>query len=964
MKKTYFLFALLLGIGMLSGNLYSQRYMENLNRGVVALNKGNGSVYISWRLLAIDASNVGFNLYRSTGGAPAVKVNNSVITATTDYLDNGVDLTQTNAYYVKPVINGTEQSASETYTLAANAPAIQYVPIALAGVSNGTYNVQHVYVGDIDGDGDYDYIVKRFLESTTDRGIIVDCYLNTGSLKWRMYMGVNIETGNSPMTSPILVYDFNNDGKAEILIKTGEGTTFGNGATIGDVNGDGRTDYNTHVYSDMYQVTLDNCPEFLSMVNGETGAEMARTNFLDRYPKAEWMSKWGDTYGNRMNFIMASVAYFDGVHPSAIFSRGPGEKMDVVAWDFKNGNFSQRWYWTSRDKSFAPGTSWVDFHQIKCVDVDNDGKDEISWGACMLDDNGSVLYTTKLVHGDRFQIGDFNPNRSGLEAYAIQQNNQTLLGAALYDARNGSILKEWYTSSVSDVGRGDVADVDPGTIGMELFSLASSSLQSCTGANISSTRPYPDLSVWWDGDPGREFFVGIGSGGYNPAINKWNPGTGSTDRLFTIYNDGGSYVVTVPYAGRAPFIGDILGDWREEIILETSDHSQLRIYTTNIKAETRIYTLMQNPTYRVDVTTKGYLCSKYPDFYLGWGMSTPPTPNITLVGGGSTPCTPTTIVPYVQVDGGSWSQSSTAAVDAGSSVKFGPQPTSGGTWNWNGPNGFTATTREVTISDMTSSKAGEYVTTYTNNSGCESYQTFIIAMNGSGTTITLTIQENTDGFCSVDGSVDNNNSGYTGAGFANTSNATGNGVTWSVNIPVSGTYTLAWRYANGGGADRSGQLMVNSTTVSNISMPITGSWTSWTTTSGTAINLSAGTNLIRLQATTSDGLSNIDYISITGNAPAAVSCTGQKSAQDISGKLIAENWFFPNPAHETLFINFPEDVETTPVVQIYTMTGKLMISREIKMPDPSIDVSAFEAGTYLIKMNYNGELITHIFIKK
>lgn len=103
-----------------------------------------------------------------------------------------------------------------------------------------------------------------------------------------------------------------------------------------------------------------------------------------------------------------------------------------------------------------------------------------------------------------------------------------------------------------------------------------------------------------------------------------------SDRKFSIYNDGGSYAVTCPYAGRAPFIGDILGDWREEVILETSDRSQLRIYSTVNTASTRIYALMQNPAYRIDVCTKGYLCSKYPDYYLGTGMSTPAKPNITF----------------------------------------------------------------------------------------------------------------------------------------------------------------------------------------------------------------------------------------------------------------------------------------------------------------------------------------------
>jgi rhamnogalacturonan endolyase len=443
-------------------------------------------------------------------------------------------------------------------------------------------------------------------------------------------MGVNVETGNATMSSPVLVYDFNGDGKAEVLLLTSEGTTFGNGTTIGDTNGDGVTDYNTHVYTDLYQVTMDNCPEFLSMVNGSTGAEIARTNFIPRGAKSTWTSYWGDGYGHRMSFIQATVAFVDGVTPSAVFSRGPGGVMDIVSWNFATGSFVQDWSWTARGKTFTTGTGWIDFHQVKAIDVDSDGKDEISWGSSMLDHNGTVKYTTALVHGDRFQIGDFDPNRAGLEAFAIQQWNSTLLGAALFDANTGSFLKTWYTSALADIGRGDVADIDPNTIGMELFSFASGSLLSCTGTDIATAHQYPDISIWWDGDLCRENFKGIGSSGYNPAINKWYPSTLTEGRIFTIYNDGGSYVVTCPYAGRAPFIGDVIGDWREEVILEASDHSQLRIYSTVIPAVSRIYTLMQNPAYRIDVTTKGYLCSKYPDYYLGTGMSTPPTPNITF----------------------------------------------------------------------------------------------------------------------------------------------------------------------------------------------------------------------------------------------------------------------------------------------------------------------------------------------
>jgi rhamnogalacturonan endolyase len=608
----------------------AQRQMEKLQRGLIAMSQGSSQVYIGWRLYGTEANSTGFNIYCSTGGATAVKLNSSVITNSTNYVHTGADLTKSLAYYVKPVVSGVEGTASNTYTLPASAPVRQYMPITLQTISGGSYDAPFAYVGDVDGNGEYDIIVKRFLVSSTDRGTIkLECYSLGGAFRWRIDLGPNGETGNNSMSQPVLVYDFNGDGKAEICLKTQEGTIFGDGTKIADTNGDGITDYNTHVYADMYQVTKDNCPEFLSLVNGLTGKEMARTAFIPRGAKSTWTTYWGDNYGHRMSFIQASVAYFNGKTPSVVFTRGPGNLMDIVAYDLTTNAFVKRFSYTSRGKTYSVG-GWTDFHSIRCVDLDGDGYDEVNLGSSCLDHNGAVKYTTALVHGDRFQIGDFNPDRAGLEVFAIQQNNSTLLGAALYDAKTGAMLKTFYTSAVSDVARGDVADVNPNVKGMELFSLANSSLLSCTGAVVTAARPYPDLSIWWDGDLLREFFVGIGSGGYNPAINKWNVSTGVSDRLFTIYNDGGSYVVTCPYAGRPPLIADVLGDWREEVILQTSDYSQLRIYTTVIPTTYKLYTLMHNSAYRNTTTVKGYLSSNYPDYYLGVGMSTPANPSLTL----------------------------------------------------------------------------------------------------------------------------------------------------------------------------------------------------------------------------------------------------------------------------------------------------------------------------------------------
>jgi uncharacterized repeat protein (TIGR02543 family) len=239
-------------------------------------------------------------------------------------------------------------------------------------------------------------------------------------------------------------------------------------------------------------------------------------------------------------------------------------------------------------------------------------------------------------------------------------------------------------------------------------------------------------------------------------------------------------------------------------------------------------------------------------------------------------------------------------------------------------------------------------------------------------TITLTIQENTTGFCSVDGTVDSNNSGFTGAGFANTVNASGNGITWSVNIPSAGSYSLQWRYANGGSTDRTGQLMVDgSTIVSSVSMPATGSWTTWTTTSATSINLSAGTKLIRLQATNSAGLANIDYINVTGSNPTAVSCTGLKSTRAILFASNGDIRVYPNPVKDGILkiAGYSETGSEVSKVIIYNELGKVVAAKTLGVInqgnfEESLDVENLRSGMYFIRMIMNSGAKTIRFIKE
>ncbi|MDP4270631.1 MAG: autotransporter-associated beta strand repeat-containing protein, partial [Bacteroidota bacterium] len=650
-------FLILLLICGWAGPLSAQRKMEKLGRGVVAVNNGGGSVYVSWRLLATDPQNIGFNVYRSINGAEVIKLNSTPITATTDYTDNSASTSATNSYFVKPVLNGVETTASKPFTIQGNATAKRYQAITLKPTTYST-SVQHVYPGDLDGDGEYDYVVKRQPRDPANN-VLLEAYTHEGAFMWRIDLGRNMEQGAGTHNPFVVVYDFNGDGKAEVFTRSGELTVFADGNSITDTNGgnkDGVDDYRTlPPTSDMgYMLLGDNCPEYLSMVDGMTGKELARREWIDRGAKSTWTSLWGDGYGHRMNMNFIGVAYLDGVNPCIVTSRGDGGIMDIEAYDFDGTNINSRWTWSARTNTAKPagqtwkqfhasclngtatnagiptGYHWADFHNIRVADLDGDGKDEISWGVNAIDDNGTPLYFAKndIGHGDRFVISDLDPDRPGLECYAIQQAASTL--AVYYDAKNGERIKTWSAVPSYDVGRGDAADIDPNVKGCELWSYAHSTLLNCKGDAVpgATSYPAPALTMWWDGDLQREILSAADGNGYNPIINKWNPSTNSAGRLLSLYSEGGAYSNKIPYGGRPALYSDVMGDWREEIFCMNSDSTEMRIFSTWTPASTRIYCLMQNPEYRSCANIKGYMTSTEVDYYLGGGMTRPPMPPV------------------------------------------------------------------------------------------------------------------------------------------------------------------------------------------------------------------------------------------------------------------------------------------------------------------------------------------------
>lgn len=612
LRRRHVILALMLSACLTLPN-HAQRQMEQLNRGILAMRTSSTQVYVGWRLFGNDPDSVAFNLYR-VNGSTTVKLNTSPIISSTNWLDTPANLSSTSyRYYVKPIINGSELAASESATINANAAIQQYITIPLRTDTGiyGPYDVKFGWVGDLDGDGGYDIVIDRLSKDTTSREQFLEAYKFDGTFLWRMSMGVNsinqysYEPGSSAIsvgdTDNVTVYDMDGDGKAEVLVRTANGVTVKNAA--------GNLVTNIVAVNSATQAP-DQTTQFLSVIDGATGVEKARAILPNPFAQ----------HGTLTN--KAAILYLDGKRPSVLmygYNRADSGQFYRVftTWDYRNGTLSQRWS-LAQDTTALPG---AEGHQIRIADVDHDGKDEIIEIGHVIDDNGTQLYRMPVTHGDRFHIGDLDPDRPGLETYAIQQNNSSMLATYLDASSNGNMIRKWYATGLVDVGRGIAIDINASHLGTELYS-TQPGIFNVKGNQIYTNSVWSPEGLWWDADLGREFIDGAGSGALSPVINKFNATTGVSDRIYTIYSENGG--VHQAYGGRPVFWGDILGDWREELILAGNDNSSLRIYSTKITASNRLPTLMHNAQYRCQATTKGYVQASYVDYFLGFGMAPPP----------------------------------------------------------------------------------------------------------------------------------------------------------------------------------------------------------------------------------------------------------------------------------------------------------------------------------------------------
>jgi rhamnogalacturonan endolyase len=580
----------------------TQRQMESLGRGVVAINQGDGKVYVGWRLLGTDANDIAFNLYRATDGAAPLKLNERPITQSTNFLDDGADLSRSNVYFVKPVVDGREQEASGVCLLQAGAPAQPYVSVPLQTPEGYTPN--DASVGDLDGDGEYEIVLHQAgrghdnAQSGATDPPILEAYRLDGTFLWRINLGLNIREGAH--YTQFMVYDLDGDGRAEVACKTADGTIDGTGQVIGDPDADYR---NSRGY------ILDG-PEFLTIFDGRTGAELVTTDYI---PPRGNVTDWGDNYGNRVDRFLACIAYLDGERPSLVMCRGYYTRAVLVAWNFRDGVLTRVWTFDSDDGT--PGNREYrgqGNHNLSVADVDGDGKDEIIYGACAIDHEGKGLYSTGLGHGDAMHLSDIDPDRPGLEVWAIHENPAHPYGGNLRDAATGQVI---WGLDLRDPGRGLALDLDPRHRGYECWTNNSDGLYTCQGEKISDAKPRScNMGVWWDGDLLRELLDGT-------TISKWDYDNATTVTLLSTEgcssNNGSK--------SNPCLCADILGDWREEVLWRTSDNQELRLYTTTIPADWRLPTLMHDPVYRLGVAWQNvaYNQPAHTSFYLGESMREP-----------------------------------------------------------------------------------------------------------------------------------------------------------------------------------------------------------------------------------------------------------------------------------------------------------------------------------------------------
>lgn len=594
-----------------TGYNYSKLQREKLNRGVVAIRENPSEVIVSWRYLSSDPIQTGFNVYKD-----GEKLTDTPVTVSTLFRDKN-NSQKAAVYEVRPVIKGKETHHIDgTYTLPENAPS-GYLEIPLQKPANGvtpagetyTYSPNDASIGDVDGDGEYEIILKWDPSNSRDNShegytgeVYIDCYRMNGEQLWRINLGKNIRAGAH--YTQFMVYDLDGDGKAEVVMRTADGTIDGKGKVIGDANADYREEgtFDPSRNQIMKQGRILKGKEYLTVFSGDTGEAL---HTIDYIPARGNVTDWGDAKGNRSDRFLACVAYLDGIHPSVVMCRGYYTRTVLAAFDWNGKELKNRWVFDSNNPG-CENYAGQGNHNLRVGDVDGDGCDEIIYGSCAIDHNGKGLYSTRMGHGDAIHLTHFDPSRKGLQVWDCHENKRD--GSTYRDAATGEVLLQ--IKSNTDVGRCMAADIDPTHPGVEMWSGDSQGIRNVKGEVIApKMRNTPtNMAVWWDGDLLREMLDRNMIIKYDWENKKFVPLVKFTGTLF---NNGTK--------SNPCLQGDMIGDWREEVLVRSEDNASLRLYVSTIPTEYRFHTFLEEPIYRISIATQnvGYNQPTQPGFYFG-----------------------------------------------------------------------------------------------------------------------------------------------------------------------------------------------------------------------------------------------------------------------------------------------------------------------------------------------------------
>ena len=627
--------------GLSTSSSAAERQMEALTRGLAVTNTGKGML-VSWRLLGTDDPATEFNLYRD-----GEKVASIGKTDGTNFLDaNGKT---TSKYTVAAVVDGKEgakegvsvvldktvSNSGKSFpykTIKLEVPAAQTMPDG----EKCTYTPNDMSAGDLDGDGEYELILKWDPSNAHDNSqtgytgtVFIDAYKLDGTRLWRIDLGKNIRAGAH--YTQFQVYDYDGDGKAEMIVKTADGTIDGTGKAIGDKSKDYRSTAGT---------ILDG-PEYLTVFRGVDGAAITTIEYtpsrnVNQHVKGKnGKGYWGDNYGNRCERYIAATAYLDGVHPSAIFIRGYYSASYVAAYDFDGKDLKLRWLHKSED----PGQGLYEQgnHNIAVGDIDNDGYDEIVFGGATLNHDGTVRFSTQLGHGDAGHLGDLDPDRPGLEFWDVHEHTDAQYTEEMRGP-DGKVI--WGTPNPgADNGRGMAADIDSEYRGYEVWSSKGGGMKTATGKAIGSPAVSTNFRIYFDGDVQDELLDGA-------FVTKFN----SSSKKSETYFDGPTALGATGCNGTKntpSLVADLFGDWREEMVVRSEkDPTTMYIISTPVTTENRVYTLMHDAVYRVSIAWQNTAYNQPPHlgYYLPDMVKSLKQPSVYLAGEGLAPVDTTPVV--------------------------------------------------------------------------------------------------------------------------------------------------------------------------------------------------------------------------------------------------------------------------------------------------------------------------------